>query len=206
MAKIKMSPLVTDIKGSTDKLLFSSSRGVATVRTKVKPVQPNTAAQIANRQIMVSLMKTLGEMSPYIRLGWEHASIGQNKTGTNLFISANVASEKTQDVNIWSLPTDIQAVSGPSYIEQTAETPYSVAFSPSPVPAGLKLYVYNRVGSPEPPNYYDIWEYIYDAPQTSPVSVPWQEGVGGEYFIFGMFVDEAKGRCGAGFSAWAEIV
>lgn len=152
MAKIKMSPLVTDIKGSADKLLFSSSRGVATVRTKKTPVQPNTIYQEANKDAMRSIMLTWKEIIESLRNNWIEASQGLGKTGTNLFVSANIVAAKDKTLYKLSMPSSTLKASGPAQYQTSDLETVSVAFSPSPVPAGHRLlfhYIYMNPVSTE---------------------------------------------------------
>lgn len=145
MAKIKMSPLVTDIKGSTDKLLFSSSRGVATVRTKKTPVQPNTIYQEANKDAMRSIMRTWGEVYQAIRNNWINTAQGLPKTGLNMFVAENIVAAKNQTIYKLTMPSSVQKMTGPAVYETADLETVSVEFAPTPVPTGhwiLVTYLY----------------------------------------------------------------
>lgn len=206
MAKIKMSPLVTDIKGSTDRLLFSSSRGVATVRTKKSPVQPNTAAQIKSRGALYDLMTLWKTLSSSARTIWEVYAKGMSMTPVNAFLAQNLALENT--TNRWSMfpPGSIPAISASGFYESEGCANVPFAFTPGSIPSGQTILVWHRMGNtPGPPA--QVWiRYAFGGPLSSPVSVPVVNCGGGDNFLYAALVTPDWTAWSYGFGVFVDVL
>lgn len=205
MAKIKMSPLATDIAGSVDGLLFSKSRGINTVRTKVVPVNPNTAAQRVKRRQMAQMMSLYNLLGLPFRNVWDAASVGVTLPPIQLYLQAVLgayyaaspfsASPKT------SLP-DVSVVQG-TWAPDT--DPVQVVFSPSPVPAGLGFLIKGFVPNDEDNHKVLVSQAIVSAGNSSPGYITLPDISGGDPFVCGNFYDAAAAIVGYGSSFLVEF-
>lgn len=73
MAKIKLSAIVSEMRGKLNGSVFSKNRGGAYVRTKVTPVNPQTLAQGAVRAALTSLSQAWRGLTEAQRLAWQGA-------------------------------------------------------------------------------------------------------------------------------------
>jgi hypothetical protein len=191
MAKIKMSPLVTAIQGSTDKLLFSSSRGVATVRTKKTPVQPNTQAQLTNQRVMAHAMTELQILGSFIANPWKTYTATLPKTWVNAFLTAVIGLERDgyQAGLTPSLANIAQPVLGA--LEWPGAGPLSISFTPSPVPAGHSLVLIHRVGDLIDPAMPALYSNTVPAGTPSPIDWSIIDPDGTPSYIFAFLLDSA---------------
>jgi len=83
MAKIKLSAVVSEVRGKLNGSVFSKNRGGAYMRTKVTPVNPQTAAQMAVRSALTNLSQSWRGLTVAQRLAWNGAV--SNFTGTDIF-------------------------------------------------------------------------------------------------------------------------
>jgi hypothetical protein len=191
MAKIKMSPLVTSIQGSTDKLLFSSSRGVATVRTKKTPVQPNSQAQLTNQRVMSHAMLELQTLGYFLTDPWKTYSASLPKTWVNAFLTAVIGLERDgyQAGLTPALANIVQPVIGA--LEWPGAGPLSIPFTPSPVPAGHSLVLIHRVGDLIDPTMPALYSNQIAAGTPSPVDWSIVDPDGTPSYIFAFLLDLA---------------
>ena len=63
MAKIKMTAIVADMRNKLNGSVFSRNRGGAYIRTKVTPINPQTAAQVQARSLLTSLSQGFRSLS-----------------------------------------------------------------------------------------------------------------------------------------------
>lgn len=99
MAKIKFGMMMTDARGKLGGQVFSKNRAGSYVRTKVTPVNPQTAAQMASRQLLGSLSTGWNGLSASAIAAWNAAVndwkstdiFGDIKvpTGKNLYTALN---------------------------------------------------------------------------------------------------------------------
>ncbi len=100
MAKIKLSAIVSEMRGKLNGSVFSKNRGGAYVRTKVTPVNPQTLAQGNVRAALTNLSQAWKSLTEAQRLAWNSAVsqftstdiFGDIKTpsGINLFNKLNL--------------------------------------------------------------------------------------------------------------------
>lgn len=99
MAKIKLSMVVSDMRGKLNGSVFARNRGGLYVRTKVTPSNPQTGAQQLARNILGSLSQQWKTLTDSQRLSWNNA-VGnfqttdvfgdiRNPSGLNLFVRLN---------------------------------------------------------------------------------------------------------------------
>ena len=99
MAKIKFGMMMTDARGKLGGQVFSKNRAGSYVRTKVTPVNPQTTAQMASRQLLGSLSAGWNALSASAIAAWNGAVndwkstdiFGDIKvpTGKNLYTALN---------------------------------------------------------------------------------------------------------------------
>lgn len=206
MAKIKVSPLVKKIQGSVDGLLFSSSRGVPTVRRKVTPANPNTSAQQISREALTTLMGIWAQVKATYFRAFEYGDFDKNQTLTNRFLALVLAQEMIFPEYSMCPHTSTPDVSGPAFLEGPACHAIDVSFSPSPVPTGFRLFMYHRVESAVAGAPPVMTRYTYNQGTNSPVSVPLVNCEDGENFIYGNLVSMTTAVTGFGFGNWIEFI
>ena len=99
MAKIKFGMMMTDARGKLGGQVFSKNRSGAYVRTKVTPVNPQTADQQVNRSLLGQLSSAWSSLTDSQRNSWNGAVEQWQKTnvfgdltkptGKNLFTGLN---------------------------------------------------------------------------------------------------------------------
>ena len=115
--------MMTDARGKLGGQVFTKTRSGATVRTKVTPTNPQTAAQQNARAILGKLSASWRTLSEEQRNGWNSAVDGFGKTnifgdtynpsGKNLFVglNANLSSAGKPVIETPPVPVEL-----PSYI------------------------------------------------------------------------------------------
>lgn len=83
MAKLKLSAIVSEMRGKLNGSVFSKNRGGAYVRTKVTPVNPQSIAQGAVRAALTNLSQGWRGLTEAQRAAWNSAV--SNFTGTDIF-------------------------------------------------------------------------------------------------------------------------
>lgn len=83
MAKIKLSAIVSEMRGKLNGSVFSKNRGGAYLRTKVTPVNPQSLAQGLVRNTLTNLSQAWRGLTEAERTAWNTAV--SNFTGTDIF-------------------------------------------------------------------------------------------------------------------------
>jgi len=89
------SPLFTDIRNALgESVVFANWKGRQYFRSWVKPANPRTAKQMANRDVLKQLVKRYQELSgdPEVVAAWNREALPYTITGFNLFIKQGMAS------------------------------------------------------------------------------------------------------------------
>jgi len=86
MARITLSPLVTDIRGKVGDIVFSKVFGINTVRARVDPANPRTVAQRNIRAFIYAASKAWHRQSAAFKSSFKAAASGQKYSGFNLFV------------------------------------------------------------------------------------------------------------------------
>jgi len=133
MALIKFGMVVTDARGKLGGQVFSKNKGGAYVRTKVTPVNAQTAAQTSSRQLLSQFSSEWKALTQAQRDAWNAAA--PNFPGTNVFGDAVVKSGK----NLFTrLNVNLTLVGSPTINEPPI---------PAEVPsAGIQSVLINTVG------------------------------------------------------------
>lgn len=153
MAKIKLSAMVSEMRGKLNGSVFSKNRGGAYLRTKVTPVNPQTTAQGNVRSKLTNLSQSWRGLTDAQRNAWNTAV--SNFTGTDIFgdiktpsginlytkINLNLANVAQSQLNLPPLPSSV-GVFNSLTITATATTPaLSIAFTQTGVAAGQTVVV-----------------------------------------------------------------
>lgn len=83
MAKIKLSAIVSEMRGKLNGSVFSKNRGGAYLRTKVTPVNPQSLAQGLVRNTLTNLSQAWRGLTEAERTAWNSAV--SNFTSTDIF-------------------------------------------------------------------------------------------------------------------------
>lgn len=70
MARVKLSPLLTDISGSIGGMTIQRNKFGTTIRQKPLPLNPTTAAQLNVRRLMMTIQKAWQDLTDAQRLQW----------------------------------------------------------------------------------------------------------------------------------------
>lgn len=89
------SPLFTDVRNALGKsVVFASWKGRSYFRSWVKPANPKTAKQMANRDVLTQLVKRWQELmaDTEVVAAWNREALPYTITGFNLFVKQGMAS------------------------------------------------------------------------------------------------------------------
>ena len=92
MAKIKFGMMMTDARGKLGGQVFSKNRAGSYIRTKTTPVNPQTQAQMASRQLLGSLSTGWNALSASAIQAWNEAV--DNWKSTDIFGDIKVPTGK----------------------------------------------------------------------------------------------------------------
>lgn len=97
MALIKLTAFIDQVSGKLNGTVFSRNRGGAYVRSKSKPSNPQTAAQMAVRSAFGAISQLWGKLSEEARSAW-NASVGNypyiNRLGDSKTLSGFALHQK----------------------------------------------------------------------------------------------------------------
>ena len=153
MAKILTTAIVADIRNKLNGSVFSKNRYGSYVRTKVTPVNPQTTAQQNVRSTLSSLSQQWRALSQSQRQSWIDAApnfpfsdiFGNSKilSGSTLFqkLNNNLLQAGESGLLVAPSPADIITVSLESLTAAAGAPALSLAFTPTPVPAGFDLVI-----------------------------------------------------------------
>lgn len=87
MARITLSPIITDIRGKVADAVFSKWRGINTLRARVTPGNPSTPAQQSIRAFFSAATKSWGRQSEAYKASFIEQASGQSYSGFNRYIT-----------------------------------------------------------------------------------------------------------------------
>ena len=153
MAKIKMTAIVADMRNKLNGSVFSRNRGGAYIRTKVTPVNPQTAAQVGARSLLTSLAQGFRSLTQAQISAWNASTSSWTSTdvfgdaivptGLALYVrlNANIANAGGTAIVNPPLPTGAEALTAISLACDDSSSSFIVTFSPAAVPADHGMYV-----------------------------------------------------------------
>lgn len=117
MAKIKFGMMMTDARGKLGGQVFSKNRSGAYIRTKVTPVNPQTASQSRVRSMLALLSSNWNTLTAENRNSWNSAVEAWQTTdifgdikkpsGKNLFVKLNINLTNSQQSPVLVAPEKI---------------------------------------------------------------------------------------------------
>lgn len=158
MAKVKLSALVSGMSGKLNGSVFAKNRGGLYLRTKVTPVNPQSAAQVAARNLLTSFSQGWKALTVGQRTSWNGAVVNFQTTdifgdlkkpsGLQLYIRLNANISKGGGTPITSppLPSGATALTALSLSAVVTGATFDLTFAPTPVPADTALYVEATTG------------------------------------------------------------
>lgn len=153
MAKVKLSALISDMRGKLNGSVFAKNRGGLYLRTKVTPVNPKTLAQQAARNLLASFSQGWRSLTQAQRNSWNSAVSNfsttdvfgdiKNPTGLQLYVrlNANISNGGGSAITSPPLPSGAPALTSLGLTAAVTGDAFDVAFAPSPVPADTTLYI-----------------------------------------------------------------
>lgn len=144
MARIYLSPLIVDIRNKQSDTVFSKWKGINYIRSRVIPANPKSAAQVAIREALARLVGLWQDAGSVMKINWNYMMTGRDKSGFNHFIGKNTVAEKDGTEITVTLDTGFDELTTWTASTGAAGGKISIAFAPSPVPAGKKITVYLR--------------------------------------------------------------
>lgn len=119
MAKVKFSALISEMRNKLNGSVFARNRGGAYLRTKVTPLNPQTAAQVAARSLLASFSQSWRSLTEAQRNAW-NAVVDQwsttdvfgdvvNPSGSTLYTRLNINVSLAGGTALIAPPTPIGA-------------------------------------------------------------------------------------------------
>ena len=152
MAKIKFGMMMTDARGKLGGQVFSKNRAGSYVRTKTTPVNPQTAAQMASRQLLGSLSAGWNSLTASAIAAWNGAVdswkstdiFGDIKvpTGKNLYTALNKNSRGAGGAPIPVPPEKMELAPIASVGAELAITAETLTLTIGTIPANHILQVW----------------------------------------------------------------
>jgi len=126
MAKVKFSALISEMRNKLNGSVFARNRGGAYLRTKVTPLNPQTAAQVAARSLLASFSQSWRTLTEAQRNAW-NSVVDQwattdvfgdiiNPSGSTLFIRLNINVSLAGGTALVSPPTPVGATALPDLL------------------------------------------------------------------------------------------
>lgn len=153
MAKVKLSALVSEMRGKLNGSVFSRNRGGAYLRTKITPLNPQTLAQTLVRSSFTAVSQAWKALTQQQRDAWDSSVnnfigtdvFGDQKTpsGFNLFMKLN---KNLLDVNEATLvlppvPSAVQAFTSLAVVADTGAGTLTVTASdPNTADTAVKVF------------------------------------------------------------------
>jgi hypothetical protein len=195
MAKITLSPLVTDIRNKIGDTVYSKWRGINYARSRVKPANPRTSSQQLVRYSLARMVDFFQHLHFTVKNAWNLLAKGKEYSGYNLFVGHNRVKEQNLQTIDLSLDTKLsQNLTGLDATSPTRGT-IQVAFSPSPVPSGFTLILHFRKKPASTDKKTVHIVKTYSAGTTSPIT---ETGfnTGETWQVYGTLSDNSQLRTG----------
>ena len=158
MAKVKLSALVSDMRGKLNGSVFARNRGGLYLRTKVTPTNPQTAYQQAARNILGALSQAWKSLTVGERLSWTNAVTNfqttdvfgdiKSPSGLNLFVrlNANLGNVGIAQINVAPQPSGAKQVPVFTIAPNGTLAAFDIANGALAVPANTSAVIESTVG------------------------------------------------------------
>lgn len=153
MAKVKFSALISEMRNKLNGSVFARNRGGAYLRTKVTPLNPQSIAQVAARNLLTQFSQNWRSLTQAQRDAW-NAAVSQfattdvfgdvvNPTGATLYtrLNINIANAGGTAISTPPAPQGADALSSLGITATAAGSVFDVDFDPATVPANHTLVV-----------------------------------------------------------------
>lgn len=161
MALIKFGMMMTDARGKLGGQVFTKARNGSTVRTKVTPSNPRSAAQQKARGLLASLSRQWATLTEVQRLAWSNAVSSYPKTnifgdnylttGKSLFIGVNTNISNVGGTNILVPPVLVEMPNPINIICDLDETAGQLTVTPDDAVTGVDNMYYLEATAPSSP-------------------------------------------------------
>lgn len=153
MAKVKFTAIVADMRNKLNGSVFARNRGGAYVRTKVTPLNPQTAAQVGARSLLTSLAQDFRSLTQEQITAWNNATSqwqttdifgdSVSPTGLALYVRLNANIQNAGGTLLTTPPSPIgaEALTEISLSATVTGDVFDVTFLPAAVPADHTMYV-----------------------------------------------------------------
>jgi len=153
MALIKFTAFLADVRGSVAGTVFSKNTYGAYTRTKVTPINPQTAAQSAVRQFFGQLSQSWRGLTQAQRDLWNQSASNfsrnnvfgdqVNLTGFNLYkrLNQNLLNVGQAVIANAPLPSDVFGFTGSSLVANTTAGTLVLTYAPA-IPAGTSVILF----------------------------------------------------------------
>lgn len=153
MAKVKFTAIVADMRNKLNGSVFARNRGGAYVRTKVTPLNPQTAAQVGARSLLTSLAQDFRSLTQEEIAAWNSATTqwqttdifgdSVSPTGLALYVrlNANISNAGGTLLTTPPSPVGASALTSVTLTANAGSDQFELAYSPSTVPADHTMYI-----------------------------------------------------------------
>lgn len=144
MAKITLSPFITELRQDVKNLIFQGDIAGFQVRKKSIPKYTRTAYQSSRRDSFARLVSLYRQLGSRVKYNWREAVKSQAKSGYNQFLGENIQEESLAlliKLSILDMTLPLTSLTANLSISPTKT---SLEFSPSPIPIGKELLLFFR--------------------------------------------------------------
>lgn len=188
MAKIKMSPLVSDIRNRMGDVVFSKWKGINYVREYEPPTDARSERQMKVRTTFKTLVVSWRALGSIIRESWNEHVKGQDMSGYNAFIGENYKAVNKEGAFI--LSKGIGEETAPEITAETGAIAGDITCTlESELPAGKHLTLFTHK-KPNGSGMTSLTRHDMGSAITSPVKVSGLES-GEEYLVHAIITDAA---------------
>ena len=153
MAKVKFGLGVAEIRNKIGGSVFSRNKGGSYIRTKVTPLNPQSVAQVAARNLLTSLAQEFRSLSQEQITAWNSATAQWSTTdifgdaviptGLALYVrlNSNIANAGGVAITVPPSPVGAAPIVDLSLTATATGDVFDLAFTPATVPANHTMYV-----------------------------------------------------------------
>lgn len=153
MAKVKFTAIVADMRNKLNGSVFARNRGGAYVRTKVTPLNPQSIAQVAARNLLTGLAQGFRSLSQDQITAW-NAAVTQwqttdifgdlvSPTGLALYVrlNSNITNAGGTPITNPPAPVGAESLVTLSLAADVSADQFDITFTPASVPADHTMYI-----------------------------------------------------------------
>ncbi len=165
------SPLLEEISGKTENLVFSSWRGISYVKKRVYPINTYTTDRDIARSALARLV-TIWKQSPEsLRESWRFYHSQKLNSGYNRFISSSYADERNLSCLSLLPPSPVQSLKSFSAVPTGWQTEVDLHFTPNVVPSGKSMYIFFRPAPFALDRSVEFYDQFFISGTASPIRI-----------------------------------